>query len=92
MQHATVFTKFCSETTLKGHRIVLLCLVLIICQTHVFTPVQIYGFDSLTLTFHIFGSFNAMKTKIPRSIQCNNMSSFIAIVLVDVNIIAIYEL
>ena len=27
MQHATVFTKFCSETTLKGHRIVLLCLV-----------------------------------------------------------------
>jgi hypothetical protein len=33
-----------------------------------------------------------MKTKIPRSIQCNNMSSFIAIVLVDVNIIAIYEL
>ena len=44
------------------------------------------------LTFHIFGSFNAMKTKIPRSIQCNNMSSFIATVLVDVNIIAIYEL
>ena len=29
MQHATVFTKFCSETTLKGHRIVLLCLVII---------------------------------------------------------------
>jgi hypothetical protein len=28
-----------------------------------------------------------MKTKIPRSIQCNNMFSFIAIVLVDVNII-----
>jgi hypothetical protein len=47
------------------------------------------------LSFHIFGSFNAMKTKIPRSIQCNNMSLFIAIVLallVDVNIIAIYEL
>jgi hypothetical protein len=44
------------------------------------------------LTFRIFGSFNAMKTKISRSIQCNNMSSFIAIVLVDVNIIAIYEL
>jgi hypothetical protein len=45
-----------------------------------------------TLTFHIFGSLNTMKTKIPRSIQCNNMSSFIAIVLVDVNFIAIYEL
>jgi hypothetical protein len=44
------------------------------------------------LTFHIFGSLNAMKTKIPRSIQCNNMSSFIAIVLVDFKIIAIYEL
>jgi hypothetical protein len=42
--------------------------------------------------FNIFGPFNAMKTKIPRSIQCNNMSSFITIVLVDVNIIAIYEL
>jgi hypothetical protein len=48
-----------------------------------------------TLTFHIFGSLNAMKTKIPRLItliQCHNMSSFIAIVLVDVNVIAIYEL
>jgi hypothetical protein len=40
-----------------------------------------------TLTFHIFGSLNAMQT---RSIQCNNMSSFIAIVLVDVNIIVTY--
>ena len=47
---------------------------------------QIYGFH-----VYIFGSFNAMKTKIPRSIQCNNMSSFIAIVLVDVNIITTYE-
>ena len=36
------------------------------------------------LSNYIFGSFNATKTKIPRSIQCNNMSSFIAIVLVDV--------
>ena len=32
-----------------------------------------------------------MKTKILRSIQCNNISSFIAIVLVDVNIITTYE-
>ena len=53
---------------------------------------RIYTSANIRLTFHIFGSFNAMKTKIPRSIQCNNMSSFIAIVLVDVNIIAIYEL
>ena len=59
-----------------------------ICQTHV-----LHQCKYTALTFHIFGSFNAMKTKIPRSIQCNNMSSFIAIVLVDVNyIIAIYEL
>jgi hypothetical protein len=58
-----------------------------ICQTHV-----LHQYKYTALTFHIFGSFNATKTKIPRSIQCNNMSPFIAIVLVDVNIIAIYEL
>ena len=46
---------------------------------------------SALFLFCVFGSFNAPKTKIPRSIQCNNMSSFIAIVLVD-DIIAIYEL
>jgi hypothetical protein len=48
------------------------------------------------LTFHNFGSLNVMKTKIPRSIQCNNMPSFIAIEYVLIhsrcNIIAIYEL
>ena len=60
-----------------------------ICQTHVLHHTEC---KYTALTFHIFGSFNAMKTKIPRSIQCNNMPSFIAIVLVDINIIAIYEL
>jgi hypothetical protein len=56
----------------------------LICQTH-----ELHQCKYTALTFHI----NAMKTKIPRSIQCSeNMSSFIAIVLVDVNIIAIYEL
>ena len=60
-----------------------------ICPTHV---LHLHECKYTALTFHIFGSFNAMKTKIPRSIQCNNMSSFIAIVLVDVNIITIYEL
>ena len=44
------------------------------------------------VTIPPLGPFNAMMSKISRSIQCNNMSSFIAIVLVDVNIIAIYEL